>query len=93
MSIDKEMMELLSGTNRRPLELGKRYFFEGDLNQMAIAKQTAERLGVKVHIEGGIPFVMDKKDYDKVTKHIIDQRLEGWHHYVTHEEYLRMKGK
>lgn len=86
------MMGLLENAKNRSSYSGEKYFFKGDLLQMSTAKIAAKKLGVCTGVEWGNLFVMNEKDYKKVTQHIIKNRLDGWWHYVTREEYLKMKG-
>lgn len=60
---------------------GKKYYFEGDLDQMSKAASVAGRLGIQTGINGGLPFVQSKDDYDKVVKYIVDNQIEGYWHY------------
>jgi len=60
---------------------GKRYYFEGDLCQMSEAAKVAGMLDIEVGINGGLPFVSSKEEYDKVVKYIVDNRIEGYWHY------------
>lgn len=91
MSINSGVIGLLANANNRSFFRGEKYFFEGDLNQMSEARKVAINLGIQVDIEGGIPFVMSEDDFEKVKQHIIDHRIEGWWHYVSHEEFLAMR--
>ena len=59
----------------------KYYYFEGDLCQMAKAASLAEQLGIKTGINGGLPFVSTKEDYDKVVNYIVINKVEGYWHY------------
>ena len=60
---------------------GKKYYFEGDLNQMSKAADVAAKLGISVGINGGLPFVQSKEDYDEVVEYIVDNQIEGYWHY------------
>jgi len=60
---------------------GKKYYFEGDLCQMAKAASVAEQLGIKTGINGGLPFVSTKEEYDKVVNYIVINQIEGYWHY------------
>lgn len=93
MSVSSGVVGLLANANKRSSFKGEKYFFTGDLNQMSIARGVAVKLGIQIDTDGGIPFVMSNEDYEKVTQHIVDNRIEGWWHYVSHEEYLKIKGK
>lgn len=84
---------LLSNAKNSSNYNGVRYSFKGDLNQMSIAAAVASIFEIDVIIDGGIPFVKSKDDFDKVVKHLIDQKLEGWHNYVTYEKYCELKGE
>ncbi len=88
-----EVIGLLANAHSHSDYQGKRYYFEGDLSQMSTAKNVAEKLGVQTSIEGGIPFALSEEDFKKVTQFLIDHLLEGWWHYVTHEEYCQIKGE
>ena len=59
----------------------KKYFFEGDLSQMSKAFNVAIKLGCKAEIDGGLPFVKSKEDYDRVVNYIVDNKIEGYWHY------------
>lgn len=54
------------------------YTFEGDMNQMAIALDEAQKLGLSAGAAGGYSYVYTKEDYDKVVKHLIDNEIEGY---------------
>jgi len=60
---------------------GKKYYFEGDLCQMSKAASVAGQLGIEVGINGGLPFVQSKEDYDKVVEYIVGNQIEGYWHY------------
>lgn len=68
----------------------EKYFFEGDLNQMRIARNIADKKDMITGIDGGLFYVTTKEDYDAVVKYIIDNRVEGWWHYVGREDYLKL---
>ena len=93
MSVDSGVVGLLANANKRSSFTGNKLFFKGDLNQMYQAQSAADRLGIETDIDGGIPFVMSEKDYEKVTQHIIANKIEGWWHYVSREEYHKIKGE
>ena len=59
----------------------EKFYFEGDLNQMSKAASVAGKLGIKTEINGGLPFVQSKDDYDKLVKYIVDNQIEGYWHY------------
>ena len=48
---------------------------------MSEATKVAGILGIEVGINGGLPFVQSKEDYDKVVKYIVDNQIEGYWHY------------
>lgn len=91
MSVNNGVLDLLANANKRSSFTGSKYFFKGDLNQRYQAQSVAQKLGIDTDIESGLPFVMSKEDYQKVTQHIINNRIEGWWHYVSDEEYKKMK--
>ena len=64
--INEGIMELLANARSTSSLEGRRYYFNGDLCQMATAKVMAESLGMEVGIEGGIPFVLSEENYNKV---------------------------
>lgn len=64
-----------------PMPRGEKYFFKGDLCQMAEAANVARRLGIEVGVGGGLTYVSSKEDYDKVVKYIVDNKVEGHWHY------------
>lgn len=68
----------------------EKYFFEGDLNQMRIARKIADKNDMITGIDGGLSYVTTKEDYDAVVKYIIDNRVEGWWNYVGREDYLKL---
>ncbi len=72
---------------------GARYYFDGDLCQIATARKIAMQLGIQTGIDGGRAFVMSKKDFERVTQHLIDYKIEGWWNYVTQEEYSKITGE
>ena len=69
----------------------EKYFFEGDLNQMRIARKIADKNDMIMGIDGGLSYVTTKKDYDAVVKYIIDNRIEGWWNYVSREQYIQLR--
>lgn len=84
-------LSLLAYVDERKFYEGEMFFFMGDLIQMVEARNVAAKLGKKIGTNGGIPFVMSREDFDEVTQYIISNRINGWWHYVSHEEYLKMK--
>lgn len=75
------VMELLANANNSDYE-GEKFYFKGDLNQMSIAKGIASNLGISTGINGGLPFVKSKTDFDRVVKYLIDHKIEGYWHYT-----------
>lgn len=75
---DTGIMELLANANSSSDYKGKKFYFEGDLNQMSIAKGIASNLGISTGINGGLPFVKSKEDFDRVVKYLIDHKIEGY---------------
>ncbi len=69
----------------------EKYFFEGDLNQMRIARKIADKKDMITGIDGGLSYVTTKEDYDAVVKYIIDNRIEGWWNYVSREQYIQLR--
>jgi len=80
MEISSGVAALLANAHKT-VPSGKKYYFEGDLCQMAKAASVAEQLGIETGINGGLPFVSTKEDYDRVVKYIVDNRIEGYWHY------------
>lgn len=80
MKISEGVAALLANAHQ-PMPEGKRYFFEGDLCQMAKAAEVAQKLGIKNGVGGGLPYVTSKEDYNKVVKYIVDNQIEGYWHY------------
>ncbi len=93
MNCDIGVLGLLANANSHSNYQGSRYFFQGDLRQMSTAKAIASKLGIPTGQENVCPFVTSKEDFDAVTQHLIEHQIEGWWHYVTHEEYCRIKGE
>ena len=91
MDTDSRALGLLAVANKRTSYGGEKYFFKGDLVQMAKARSIAAKLGKETGTDGGIPFVMSWEDFDEVKQYIISHRIDGWWHYVSHEEKLKMK--
>lgn len=60
---------------------GERYYLSGDLNQMSIARQEAQKLGLRCEIEGGIPFLTCKKDLDTLIAHLYKNKFPGYYNY------------
>lgn len=60
---------------------------------MSAAQSMADSLDIQTGIEGGIPFVMSQEDFDRVKEYLISYQVDGWWHYVTHEEYCEIKGE
>ena len=80
MEISTGVAALLANAHQI-VPLGKKYYFEGDLCQMSQAAKAASILGIEVEINGGLPFVSTKEEYDKVVKYIVDNHIEGYWHY------------
>ena len=80
IKISSGVAALLANTHKT-VPLGKKYYFEGDLCQMSEAANVAGKLGIEVGINGGLPFVQSKENYDKVVKFIVDNQIEGYWHY------------
>lgn len=93
MSIDSGVLGLLANAKNRSTYQGEKYYFRGDLVQMSCAQKVAQDLGINTGCQGGIPFVMSREDFEKVSQHIINHKIDGWWHYVRREEYLKMKEK
>lgn len=89
LEITPGVIGLLANAHSHSDYQGERYYFEGDLCQMFTAQEVATKLGIPTSIEGGL----SEQDFKKVTQYLIDHRIEGWLHYVTHEEYCRIKGE
>ncbi len=84
---------LLANANSTSSFRGKRYYFKGDLCQMSTAKRVADSLGIPIDNEDVYPFVVSQEDFDRVKEYLISNLVEGWWHYVTHEEYCEIKGE
>lgn len=93
MSVDNGVLDLLANANKRTSFVREKYYFRGDLCQKSKAMKIAENLGIETGINGGLPFVTSRDDFNTVTQYIIDNRIEGWWHYVSNEEYKRLKEK
>ena len=93
IKISPGIMGLMANAHSKSSFEGKRHYFTGDLCQMNTARRTAESLGIEIDIEGGIPFVKSEEDFDRVKKYLISNKLDGWWHYVSHEEYCKIRGK
>lgn len=90
-SIDSGALGLIATANKSSTYKGERYCFRGDLIQMARAREIAIMLEKETGTDGGIPFVMSREDFDEVKQYIISHRIDGWWHYVSREEKLKMK--
>ena len=42
--------------------MSERHYFEGDLNQMRVAREVARMLGVVTQIDGGLSYVDTKEE-------------------------------
>ena len=91
MNIDSGVMELLVNSHSHSSFRGKKYFFHGDLCQMSTAQSVAQKLGISTDSEGGIPFVKSSEDFEKVKEYLVSNRIDGWWHYVSNEEYRELK--
>lgn len=89
----KGVLDLLANANKHSDYQGERYYFKGDLCQMSTAESVAKKFGIATDHEDVHPFVTSQEDFDKVTKHLVSHQIEGWWHYVTSEEYCRIKGE
>ncbi len=93
MEINPNVVGLLANAHSHSAYSGKRFYFKGDLCQMSTAQSIASKLGISTDVEGGLPFVMSQEDFDTVTQYLIDNGIEGWWHYVSRDEYRRIKGE
>lgn len=93
MQVNPGVVSLLANAHSKSAYSGRRFYFKGDLCQRSTAQRIASELDISTDVEGGLPFVMSQEDYDTVTKHLIDNRIEGWWHYVSNDEYRQIKGK
>ena len=93
IKISSGVVGLLANAKSTSSFRGERYYFDGDLCQMSAAQIVADSLGIQTGIEGGCPFVMSKEDFDSVKQYLINNRIDGWWHYVTNEEYCQIKGE
>ena len=91
MNINSGVMELLVNSHSHSSFRGKKYFFHGDLCQMSAAQNVAQKLGISTDYQGGLPFVKSLEDFEKVKEYLIFNRIEGWWHYVSNEEYKKLK--
>lgn len=91
MNIDSGALGLIATANKLSTYKGEKYCFRGDLIQMARAREIAIMLEKETDTDGGIPFVNSKEDFDEVKQYIISHKIEGWWHYVSRKEYLKMK--
>ena len=88
-----DIEELVANANSESSFEEKRYFFDGDLHQLSQVQKVATVLGVKLDIEGGIPFAKSEKDFTTIKQYIIAYKREGWWNYVTKEEFCRINGE
>ncbi len=93
LEMSGEVFGLLLNAHKRSTYSGSKYYFKGDLCQMSTAQNVAQQFGIHTEVEGGVPFLTSKEDFDFVTQYLINLQIEGWWHYVTHEEYCRIKGE
>lgn len=91
LSMNPGVAELLANAHSTPSDRGKKFYFQGDLCQMAKASSVASQLGISTGINGGIPYVSSQKDFDTVKQYLINNRIEGWWNYVSNDEYRRLK--
>lgn len=83
--------DLLANAHTESTFKGEKYFFHGDLCQMSTALQVANSLGLETGIEKGLPFVLSLNDYNCVKDYLISNRINGWWHYVSKEQYCKIK--
>ena len=93
MKISSGVVGMLANAHSTSSFREKRYYFQGDLCQRYAAQKVANSLSIQTDTEGGLPFVMSQEDFDRVKEYLISNRVEGWWHYVTHEEYCEIKGE
>ena len=77
-----EGVEALLANAHAPIPKDDFYTFDGDLSQMAKAAKVATDLGYEVGYAGGIPYVVSKKEYNKVVQYIIEHKIEGYWNYT-----------
>lgn len=93
IKISSGVVGLLANAHSKSSFRGTRYYFKGDLCQMSTAQRVANSLGIQTDIEGFLPFVLSQEDFNRVKEYLIHNRVEGWWHYVTQEEYCEIKGE
>lgn len=57
------------------------FTFEGELSQMAAAREVAREFGIESGTAGGYTYVMSKAAYDEVVQYIVDHQIEGYELY------------
>jgi hypothetical protein len=93
MTINTDVCGLLSHAGKVSSYKGEMFTFKGDLCQMSAAASVASQLGLKLHYKDVYPFVTSKEDFDKVVQHLISNKIDGWHHYVTYEKFCEINGE
>lgn len=93
MTISNGVLGLLSNAGKVSAYEGKKFNFKGDLCQMSAAADVASKLGLKFGYDDVYPFVTSEEDFNKVIQHIISNRIDGWHHYVTYEKFCELNGE
>ena len=95
LSNAKKNMEVLymygNGNYNRKADFGeKRYYLQGDLTQKSIVMEKAELLGIITWNEGGTPYVTSKEEFNRLKNYLVEERVPGWWHYVSDEEFLKL---
>lgn len=82
MTIDSGVAALIANAHNPAPKCKVYYFDKGDLCQMASAAKVAvEEFGFEVGVAGGYPYVMSEEEYNKVVEYIINNQINGYHHY------------
>lgn len=93
MTVSNGVLGLLSNAGNVSSYEGKKFTFKGDLCQMSSAAGVASKLGLKTGYDDVYPFVTSEEDFNKVIQHMISNRIDGWHHYVTYEKFCELNGE
>jgi len=86
LSMHQGISDILSNAHVKSTYTGTKFFFKGDLSQKVEAMIASNILEICIEKDCGMPFVKSDEDFKKVTAYIVSEKINGWHHYITHKE-------
>jgi hypothetical protein len=87
MNISDLFANAISNPNRSRSSAPPRFYFSGDLQQMAVTGEFLLNAGVSVELRNVYPTVA-MEDKTKALKLIWNSKISGWHHYE--KDYIEL---